>query len=80
MLSSGRTVRQITIDQPVIEAIRTPQGWNVARLLKPRPPADPNKPRATFTLPEIRVTNARGDGARDRRAADAGDSRGGWRG
>lgn len=58
LASTGRTVRQITIDQPVIEAIRTPQGWNVARLLKPRPPADPNKPRATFTLPEILVTNA----------------------
>jgi len=58
LLSSGRTVRRITIDQPQVDAIRTPQGWNVARLLKPRPPADPNKPRATFTLPEITVTNA----------------------
>ena len=58
LMSTGRTVRQITIDQPVIDAIRTPEGWNVARLLKPRPPADPNKPRATFTLPDIRVTNA----------------------
>jgi autotransporter translocation and assembly factor TamB len=58
LLSDGRTVRQITIDRPVIDAVRTPNGWNVASLLKPRPPADPNKPRATFTLPEIRVTNA----------------------
>ena len=41
LMSSGRTVRQITIDQPEIEAVRTPAGWNLARLLKPRPPADP---------------------------------------
>ena len=78
LLSAGRTVRQITIDQPVIDAIRTPQGWNVARLLKPRPPADPNKPRATFTLPEIRVTNAVGHGARDGRPQTQ-PFRGGWR-
>ncbi len=58
VVSAGRTVRQITIDQPVIDAVRTPAGWNVARLLKPRPPADPDAPRATFTLPDIRVTNA----------------------
>jgi hypothetical protein len=59
VLGAGRTVRRIAIDSPVIEAVRTPAGWNVARLLKPRPPADPNKPRATFSLPEVRVTNAR---------------------
>ena len=47
LLSAGRTVRRIAIDSPVIDASRTPAGWNVARLLKPRPPADPAKPRAT---------------------------------
>lgn len=58
LLSSGRTVDRIVIDAPVIDAVRTSDGWNVAGLLKPRPPADPDKPRATFTLPDIRVTNA----------------------
>lgn len=57
LLGAGRTVRRIAIDGPVIEAVRTPAGWNVARLLKPRPPADPGKPRATFELPDVRVTN-----------------------
>jgi autotransporter translocation and assembly factor TamB len=59
LVSTGREVQQIVIDRPVINAVRTPQGWNVARILKPRPPADPNKPRATFTLPNVRVTDAR---------------------
>ena len=56
VLSRGRVVQRIVIERPVVEAIRTPAGWNVARILKPRPPADPNKPRATFALPDIRVT------------------------
>ncbi len=58
VLSSARVVRRITVDGPVIEAVRTEAGWNLARLLKPRPPADPTRPRATFALPEIRVTDA----------------------
>ena len=58
VLSAGRTIKRLTIDDPIVDVVRTPAGWNVARLLKPRPPADPNKPRATFSLPEIRVTNA----------------------
>jgi hypothetical protein len=59
VLSQGRVVQRIAIDGPEVAAVRTPAGWNIARLLKPRPPADPNKPRATFTLPDIRVTDAR---------------------
>lgn len=59
LLSPGRVVERIAIERPEIVAVRTPSGWNVARLLKPRPPADPDKPRATFTLPDIRVTDAR---------------------
>ncbi len=58
VLSAGRTVSQLTIERPVIDVVETPEGWNVARLLKPRPPADPNAPRATFTLPNIRVLDA----------------------
>ena len=59
LISAGREVQQIVIDRPVVNAVRTPQGWNVARILKPRPPADPDKPRATFTLPQVRVNDAR---------------------
>ena len=57
LLSDGRTVQHIAIDDVAVEAVHTADGWNVAHLLKPRPPADPNAPRATFTLPDIRVTN-----------------------
>lgn len=57
LIGSGRVVERIDIDRPVIDAVRTPEGWNLARIVKPRPPADPNKPRATFSLPDIRVTN-----------------------
>lgn len=55
LLSAGRVVRRITIDHPDITAVRTPAGWNVAHLLKPRPPAEPGKPLPTFALPDIRV-------------------------
>ena len=58
LVSAGRVVQQITIDKPVIDAVRTVDGWNVARILKPRPPADPDAPRATFSLPDIRVNDA----------------------
>ncbi len=58
ILSSGRVVQQIVIERPVIDAVRTPEGWNVARILKPRPPSDPDEPRATFTLPDVRVIDA----------------------
>ena len=57
LVGSGRVVERITVDRPVIDAVRTPEGWNLARIVKPRPPSDPDAPRATFSLPDIRVTN-----------------------
>ncbi len=57
VLGAGRVVRRIVVDRPVIDAVHTPEGWNVAHLLKPRPPVPPDSPRATFTLPDITVTN-----------------------
>ncbi len=58
VLSAGRLVRQITVDRLVIDAVRSSKGWNVAHLLKPRPPSEPGKPRATFRLVDIKVTGA----------------------
>lgn len=57
LIGSGRVVERVDIHRPVVEAVRTPEGWNLARIIKPRPPTDPNKPRATFSLPDIRVTD-----------------------
>jgi hypothetical protein len=57
VLAEGRVVRQVHVDRPVVHVVRTATGWNVARLLRPRPPSEPGKPRATFTLPGIVVTD-----------------------
>ena len=80
LLSDGRLVRQITIDRLVIDAVRSPNGWNVAHLLKPRPPSDPGKPRATFTLAGDQGHGRPGHRARDRGATDTRHSRGASRG
>lgn len=57
VMSDGRVIKSLHLEQPVVHAVRTPAGWNMTRLLKPRPPSDPNKPRATFTLPDISITS-----------------------
>ena len=67
LLSDGRVIAQLHVDRPIVRAVRTPDGWNLARLLKPRPPSEPGRPRATFALPDIAVTDGtvlvEGDGA-----------------
>lgn len=57
LASDGRVIKSLHLEQPVIRAVRTPAGWNVTRLLKPRPPADPDKPRVTFALPDVSISN-----------------------
>lgn len=57
LLSDGRIVAHLRVTRPVIHAIRTEQGWNLARLLKARTPSRPDTPRPTFALPDIVVTD-----------------------
>lgn len=58
LLSEARVIGQLRVERPVIRAVRSPSGWNLARLLKPRPPSQPGSPRPTFSLPDIRMTDA----------------------
>lgn len=57
LLSDGRVIAHLDIQRPVVRVVESATGWNVARLLKPRPPTDPNAPRATFWLPDIVVSD-----------------------
>ncbi len=57
LLSDGRVIAHLDVQRPVVRAVQTPTGWNVARLLKPRAPARPDAPRATFWLPDIAVSD-----------------------
>src|SRR6478735_12148159 len=44
LVTKGIIVDRIKLDQPAIRLERDEKGWNVASLLKPRPPSDPNAP------------------------------------
>lgn len=57
LLSDGRLIAHLAVERPVIRAVRTPEGWNLADLLKPRPPSEPGRPRAVFALPDIVVSD-----------------------
>lgn len=57
LLSDGRVIAHLDVHRPVVRAVQTATGWNVARLLKPRAPAGPDSRRATFWLPDIAVSD-----------------------
>lgn len=57
LLSDGRVIAHLQVDRPVIRAVRTPAGWNLARLMRPRTPS-PDARRPTFSLPDIVLTDA----------------------
>lgn len=59
LLSDGRVIGRLHVERPVVRAIRTPTGWNLGRLLRPRAPSRPGAPRPTFALPDITVEDAR---------------------
>lgn len=70
LVTKGIIVDRIKLDQPAIHLERDAKGWNVATLLKPRPPSDPNAPTPSVSLPSIEIA----DGAltiADRTAAPA---------
>ncbi|HVC20119.1 MAG TPA: translocation/assembly module TamB domain-containing protein [Vicinamibacterales bacterium] len=41
LVSAGRIVDEVDVDRPVIHLRDTAAGWNLAHLMKPRPPAKP---------------------------------------
>src|SRR5262249_54049059 len=59
LISKGLTLQQIKIDQPVVQAERDGNGWNLARLVKRQEQeADRQGPMQPISLPSIEISDA----------------------
>lgn len=49
----GIVVNRVELVRPVVHLRREDEGWNVATLLVPQPPSDPDAPRTTFRVDSL---------------------------
>jgi len=56
---TGLALGDVVVEQPVVSLVEEADGWNIMKLVRPRPPDAPPRDPVDFSIDDLRITGAR---------------------